>query len=460
MQTYTFKGGIFPNEHKEMSRDCPITKAFPFSKTVTIPITMGGSPNQLLVKVGDSVAKGQVIAKSDSFVSAPVHASIAGIVKKITTVLSTANVEVPCIVIQSDDSDKTDFMSPLDPFSCTKEDALKRIKDAGITGMGGASFPTHVKLSPPKDAQIDFVLLNAAECEPYLTVDERILAENADKVIDGLLIVQKIVGGEPIICIESNKARLIPQLEEAAKKATAENNKIKIQIKVVKTKYPQGAEKNIITAVTRREVKSGGLPASAGCVVCNVGTVCAISDAFRFGKPLIERAFTISGGGVETPKNLLVPIGTLVSDLIPSVITLKENKTIKIISGGPMMGFAMCSTSFPVLKGTSGVTFLTDTETGFTKQSPCISCGRCVGVCPMRLTPVMIVRSVMADDLKSAHKYGLTDCIECGCCSYICPANVKLVQVIRMGKIEARTQMMQAKAKAETTTTNNTGGAK
>lgn len=449
MKTFTFKGGIYPPEHKELAEGKKITPAFPASKTLTIPITMGGAPNQPTVAVGDKVVRGQVIAKSDAFVSAPVHSPISGTVKKIVSNLSTANSEVPCIVIASDEDPNAGetFMQPLDPYSCSKEEALARVRDAGICGMGGASFPTHVKLNPPKDCKIEYVLLNAAECEPYLTVDEQTMDEAADKVIDGLLIVQKIVGGQPKIVLESNKAHLIPKLEEAAKKA-ADAGKEKVEVVVVKTKYPQGAEKNIITAVTGREVKAGGLPASAGCVVCNVGTVCAISDAFRLGKPLIERAFTVSGLGVKEPKNLLVPLGTLVSDLIPSVIEVDEANVVKIISGGPMMGFSMQSAAFPVQKGTSGVLFLTKKEIDATESGPCITCGACVHVCPMRLTPTLIVRSVDAEDLKAAKKYGLMDCIECGSCAYVCPSRVRLVQTIRIGKNLERARVAEEKAKA------------
>ena len=451
MKTFTFKGGIYPPERKELAEGKKITSAFPASKTLTIPMTMGGAPNQPLVAVGDKVARGQVIAKSDAFVSAPVHSPVSGTVKKIVSNLSTANAEVPCIVIQADEDPNAgeSFMPPLDPFSCSKEEALARVRDAGICGMGGASFPTHVKLNPPKDCKIDYVLLNAAECEPYLTVDEQTLDESASKVCDGLLIVQKIVGGKPKIVLESNKAHLLPKLEDAAQKACAElPDSPKIEIAVVKTKYPQGAEKNIITAVTGREVKSGGLPASAGCVVCNVGTVCAISDAFRLGKPLIERAFTVSGLGVKEPKNLLVPIGTLVRDLIPGAIEVDGEKTVKILSGGPMMGFSMQSADFPVQKGTSGVLFLTKEEIDTADTTPCIGCGRCVGACPMRLTPVMIVRSVNADDIPSANKFGLMDCIECGSCAYVCPATVRLVQTIRLGKNLMRAKLAAEKAAA------------
>lgn len=449
----TFKGGIFPAEHKELSEGKKITSVFPASKMFYVPVTMGGAPNVPVVEVGQKVSRGQVIAKSDAFVSAPVHSPVSGSVKKIVSNLSTANTEVPCIVIQADEEDRVDFMPPLDPFSCSREEALARVKDAGICGMGGASFPTHVKLNPPKDCKIDFILLNAAECEPYLTVDEQTLDETPEKVLDGLLIVQKIVAcaaeSNSInvrIVLESNKAHLVPKLEEAAKKVREEKG-VSIEVILVKTKYPQGAEKDIITAATGREVPAGKLPAAAGCVVCNVGTVCAISEAFREGKPLIERAFTVSGLGVKEPKNLSAPIGTLVSDLVGSEIQLQEN-VAKIISGGPMMGFSMQSAEFPILKGTSGILFLTESEIDVTDSSPCIGCGKCVEVCPMRLTPVMIVRSVQADSLADAKNYGLMDCFECGSCAYICPATVRLVQIIRLGKNMERARISAEKARA------------
>lgn len=449
----TFKGGIFPAEHKELSEGKKITSVFPASKMFYVPVTMGGAPNVPVVEVGQKVSRGQVIAKSDAFVSAPVHSPVSGTVKKIVSNLSTANTEVPCIVIQADEEGRVDFMPPLDPFSCSREEALARVKDAGICGMGGASFPTHVKLNPPKDCKIDFILLNAAECEPYLTVDEQTLDETPEKVLDGLLIVQKIVAGAAEsnsinvrIVLESNKAHLVPKLEEAAKKVREEKG-VSIEVILVKTKYPQGAEKDIITAATGREVPAGKLPAAAGCVVCNVGTVCAISEAFREGKPLIERAFTVSGLGVKEPKNLSAPIGTLVSDLVGSEIQLQEN-VAKIISGGPMMGFSMQSAEFPVLKGTSGILFLMESEIDVTDTSPCIGCGKCVEVCPMRLTPVMIVRSVQADSLADAKNYGLMDCFECGSCAYICPATVRLVQIIRLGKNMERARISAEKARA------------
>ncbi|HBG66711.1 MAG TPA: electron transport complex subunit RsxC [Treponema sp.] len=454
MKTHTFKGGIHPEEMKELSNCCPIADAFPASRTVTIPVTMGGAPNTPLVKVGDSVKKGQVIAKSDAFMSAPVHASISGKVKKIQNCLVTGNQEVPCIIIESDGSAETEYMPPLDPFTCDTKEAVARIRDAGIVGMGGASFPTHVKLSPPPDKEITYVLLNAAECEPYLTVDERTMQEQPEKVVDGLAIVLKITGAQGIIALETNKAQVLPALEGAIQKRGYGDD---MRVAMVKTKYPQGCEKNIVDALLGVEIPAGKLPADAGAIICNVGTVCAISDAFRLGKPLIERALTVSGGAVEKPCNLRVPVGTLISDLMPEAFSLKEGKTAKIISGGPMMGFAMPSTQFPVAKGTSGITFLTKEETYLTDEGQCISCGKCVGACPMHLTPVMMSRSLDADDVEDAKKFGLMDCIECGCCAYVCPADIRLVQRFRLGKQIVRAQMAEARAKAAAATAANGG---
>lgn len=448
MKLHTFKGGIHPKEMKELSEKCPITPAFPSTKTVYIPVTMGGAPNTPLVQAGDSVKKGQKIADGDKFMNCPVHSSVSGTVKKIEKHLVTGNQEVPCIVIQADEAraDETDYMEALDPFTCDEKDALKRIRDAGIVGMGGASFPTHVKLTIPEGKEISFVLVNAAECEPYLTCDQRTMEENPEKLIDGLAIVLRLTGARGIIALEENKKYLKPILEEEIYKHGYSDD---MSVFLLKTKYPQGSEKFIVSACLGVEIPSGKLPADAQAVICNVGSVCAISDAFRLGKPLIERSLTISGGAVEKPCNIRVPVGTLVKDLLPETFNIKEGETVKIISGGPMMGFSMPSIDFPVAKGTSGITFLTSKETILLEEDQCISCGSCVSTCAMRLSPVLIKRALEAGNLAKAKRFGLMDCIECGCCAFVCPAHIKIVQRVRLGKAEVRKQMAIERQKKE-----------
>ena len=438
MKTYTFKGGVHPQEWKELSRDVPISEVIPSSKTVTIPVTMGGAPNVPTVKVGDKVVKGQIIADSTQFVSAPVHASISGTVKEIGLHLVTGNSKVSCITIEGDGSDSTAYMEPLDPFTCDVKDAIKRIRDAGIVGMGGASFPTHVKLSPPAGTKIDYVIINAAECEPYLTIDYRVLKETPHKVLDGLSIIMKIIGGKGIIALEDNKIDLYENLKAEIIKENRSND---IEIRVVKTKYPQGGEKSLIKACLNREVPTGKLPADAGCLVFNTVTACVIADAFRLGKPLIERPLTISGGACETPKNIIVPVGTIVSDLVPEAIKINAEKTVKLISGGPMMGFAMVSADFPIAKGTSGVLFLTKEEVNMDAETACLNCGKCIEVCPMGLAPALLVSALKVRKTEKSIKLGVMDCIECGSCAYVCPANVPIVQKIRLGKAVAKRQM-------------------
>ncbi|MBQ9495113.1 MAG: electron transport complex subunit RsxC [Treponema sp.] len=436
MHMFSFKGGIYPPERKEYTCNSVIADAFPSTKQVTIPVTMGGSPNECVVNIGDRVIKGQVIAKSDKYMSAPVHASVTGTVKKIMPHMVTGNTEAQCITVEADGSDETAYMHVLDPFTCDAKTALARIQDAGIVGMGGASFPCHVKLAPPADAKIDYMIINAAECEPYLTVDYRMLKEAADKVVDGLAIEMHILGNvKGIIALESNKLDALETVNAAIAKSPFASN---IEVRVLKTKYPQGGEKNLIKALLGREVPSGGLPAATGCIISNVGTACAISDAFRLGKPLVERAFTVSGGACENPMNVRTPIGTNVGDLIPEVIRLKSGETAKIISGGPMMGFAMTNAMFPITKGTSGILFLSRKETYLGKEMPCINCGRCIDACPLALTPVMMARTITAHDLSASTQYGLMDCIECGSCAYVCPAHVQLVQRFRRGKSMVR----------------------
>lgn len=452
MNVKTFKGGIHPPERKEVTKDLPIETLLPSTGTVWIPVTQGGAPNKPIVQVGDSVARGQKIAETDAFMGVPVHASIAGTVKKIETHLVTGNIDALCVAIEKDDSGRTSFMPALDPFACTREEALARVREAGLVGMGGASFPAHVKLNPPKGSKIDFLIANGAECEPYLTIDSRVMREQTAKVIDGIAIAMKITGAaEGIVALEDNKADLVPVLEKAISAHSCNPvgpGACAISVRLVKTKYPQGGEKMLIQALTGREVPSGGLPSAVGCVIHNVGTLKALSEAFREGKPLIDRTLTISGGACETPKNIEVPVGTLVGDLIPEAVKLRDGVK-KIVAGGPMMGFAMKSASFPVQKNTSGVLFLTAAETALDEETPCIGCGRCLSVCSCRLNPVLIVRAMKGGDLEEAKRYGLLDCVECGTCAYVCPARIKLIQHFRIGKQLVREETARQKARAE-----------
>lgn len=451
MSTKSFKGGLHPPERKLISAESEVLAVMPSTKMVWIPVTQGGAPNTPLVKVGDTVIRGQKIAETDKFMSAPVHASISGTVKKIEPHLVTGNTDALCIAIQAGEDVSESFMEPLDPFTCTREEAVQRIREAGITGMGGASFPVHVKLSPPKEAKIEYVLGNAAECEPYLCTDAASMYHHAEAIIDGVAIVMHITGASKgIIALEDNKQHLVPVFQKAITKL--KENPVgagahTISVEVCQTKYPQGGEKNITSAVVGREIPSGGLPFQIGCIIQNVGTLKAISDAFRKGKPLIDRPLTLSGGACENPVNIIAPIGTCIGDLIPDVIRLKSGVT-KIISGGPMMGFSMKSADFPIQKNTSGVLFLTREEINLDEESACIGCGKCIQVCSCRLSPVLIIRALKANKLEEAVRYGLMDCVECGTCSYICPARVKLVQRFKVGKQLLREAKQKEAAKA------------
>ncbi len=441
MQVKTFKGGTHPPELKEAAKDVPIQYLLSPKQVVIHLNQHTGSPNQPLVKVGDAVTRGQKIASSDGKLMVPHHASICGVVKKIEPRPQANLQDGVAVVIESDGRTETAFLPPLDPFTCSREEAIQRIKEAGIVGMGGAGFPTWMKLSPPPSKPIDVVIANGAECEPYLTIDYRTLLENAFPVVYGLGACLQILGVKKgILAIEENKLDTLPVVEKAVREfqeSCGNGRDFDLSIQVLKTKYPQGGEKMLITALTGREVPSGGLPMDVGTVVQNVGTLKAIAEAFLEGKPLIDRGFTATGGACKTPKNLVVPIGTVLSDLIPETLQLEEDLR-RVIFGGPMMGVSVPTLETPIQKNTSGVVFMTSRDAVTYDEGNCIRCGRCMRACSCRLSPALLNETILAEDWDKADKIGLLDCIECGTCSYVCPAHVYLVQRFRVGKITLR----------------------
>jgi electron transport complex protein RnfC len=449
MTISTFKRGLKIPGHKGATEGKP-AEPVPIPTQVVIPINQHlGAPNKAIVEVGEAVKRGQKIADAagPGPMSAPVHASITGVVKKIEIRAQTNNAEGPCIIIEGDGSEAswhdTAFMEPLDPFKCTKEEALARIREAGIVGMGGAGFPTHVKLNVPPHLSIDTIIADGAECEPYLTTDEAAIEGKTDVIIRGLAIIMKITGvSKAIIGIEDNKAHLVPVIEEKVRAAGYPGS---ITAGLCRTRYPQGGEKLLITALTGREVPSGGLPGEAHCIVQNVGSLIAIAEAFD-GRPLIERGLTVSGGACGHPRNIVAPIGTVLSSLPPDFLAVDYDHLAKILAGGPMMGFAIPNDNVPVQKNTSGIVYMTAEETTADPEGYCIRCGRCVRNCSMRLFPVLMSNALDADDVDEAARIGLLDCIECGACTFMCPARIKLVQRFRIGK--AKLRMKQAAAQA------------
>ncbi|MCB2352605.1 electron transport complex subunit RsxC [Clostridium estertheticum] len=427
----SFRGGIHPNGSKNYTASKPIEIATLPSKVV-IPVSQHiGAPCVPTVAKGDYVKKGQVIATSPAFVSSPVHASISGMVKDIALYPHPVFGKCLSIVIENDGKDEWIEGIPLvrDWEKLSLDEIKGIIKDAGIVGMGGATFPTFVKLSPPKDKKIDTFILNAAECEPFLTADHRMMLEHSDKIAIGVKLVMKVLGVEKaFVGIEDNKPDAVIAMQKAFEGTT-------VKVMAIPTKYPQGAEKMLIKVLADREVPSGSLPMDVGVVVQNVGTVVAICDAVVSGIPLIERVTTISGSAVKEPKNLLLRIGTTFEDAIENCGGFKEPPA-KIIMGGPMMGFAQSNLNISIIKGVSGILGLTKKDINNGTQSPCIRCGKCVSVCPCGLNPSMLSILGERDMYEEAKlEQNLFDCAECGSCVYVCPAKRNIVQYIKYSKM-------------------------
>jgi electron transport complex protein RnfC len=437
MKLFTFGGGVHPPYRKELAKDRPVQKAAVPQQLIVPLVQHIGAPTEPVVAQGDTVKEGQVIGKPKGFVSAPIHAPAAGKIKKIEKSLHPLGQYILSVFIEPGEDGEKDYMEPLGgkATDVDPKDMLTRIVDAGIVGMGGATFPTHVKFSPPMDKPIDTFIVNGCECEPYLTADQRLMFERADDLLVGAEMIGRILGVERIIiAVENNKPeakqRLEKGLEEAAKNS-------RIECLVTHTKYPQGAEKMLIKAVLGKEVPSGGLPMDVGVVVSNVGTAVAVCEAVRDGKPLIERVVTVTGDGVKKPGNFLVKIGTTIKDLLEQAEGTAGNIG-KCIMGGPMMGLAQPSLEVPVIKGTSGIVLLREAEYMKRGHYPCIRCSFCVQSCPVSLMPSTLSVIAEAKKWELAEKYGVNDCIECGCCTYVCPANRPIVQWIKTGKVKLR----------------------
>lgn len=427
MGKLTFRGGIHPYEGKELSKDHSIEKYLPKGDLV-YPLSQHiGAPSVPCVKKGDTVLAGQKIADAGGFVSVPLHASVSGTVKGIEKRLNATGSMVDCIVIENDQQYQETEFQEARLEDLTKEEILNRIKEGGVVGMGGAGFPTHVKLAPKDPSKIEYILVNGAECEPYITSDYRRMIEEPEKVVKGLQVILTLFdSAKGYICIEDNKPDCIAKMKELVKDID------RIEVKEMMTKYPQGGERTLIYAATGREINSSMLPADVGCVVDNVETVISVYKAVILGRPVNSRVVTVTGDGIKEPKNLLVLAGTDMSELVDAAGGLK-GKIAKAISGGPMMGFALYDLHVPCTKTTSAFLFLEHDAVSEAQeiQTACINCGRCVSVCPGHVLPARLAKLAERGDMAGFEALDGMECCECGCCSYICPAKRPLTQSIK-----------------------------
>ncbi len=426
----TFQGGSHPPTRKRATQTSLITP-LPAPSRVVIPLSQHtGAPAEPIVAVGDEVSAGQKIGQAQGYISVPVHASIDGKVIAIEPHPHPLGGELPAVIIESNGSESASGPSQAPPWSAPSDPKamIEAVREAGIVGLGGAAFPTHVKLSPPENKPIDTLILNGAECEPYLTADHRLMVEHGDEIIAGLNLILKILNcRRGLIGIEANKPDALAAMRE---RIQGENG---LRVVPLQVKYPQGAEKQLIWALTRREVPSGGLPMDVGCVVQNVGTAMAVHQAISQGKPLIERVVTVTGPLIGEPRNVLVPIGTPFREVI-EYCGGTTGEPGKLIMGGPMMGLAQASDQVPVIKGTSGILVLKQRQAVIPESQACIGCARCVDTCPMKLVPTKLARLIEHSRFAEAEEYGVLDCMECGTCSYVCPSKINLVHLFKFGK--------------------------
>ncbi len=433
---YTFKGGVHPPGYKALTCDKPIRKVF-IPKKVVLPLSQHvGAPAEPVVTVGDSVTVGALVGKAAGFISSSIHSSLSGKVTKIFYSPTPNFGRVLSVLIEAQGGEDQEF-KPIGRQAAdalSKEELIAIIKDAGIVGLGGAAFPAHVKLSPPKDKKIDAAILNGAECEPYLTCDHRIMIERPGDVLKGLGVIIRILGVKnAYIAIEDNKPEAARVMQGAVAGAGGEVSGAKVEVVVLKTKYPQGAEKQLIKSVLDRIVPAGALPMDAGCVVHNVGTAAAIYEAVDLSKPLFERVITVTGNCVKEPMNITVRVGTLMSDLV-DVFGGFVREPRKIVVGGPMTGTAQFTMDIPLTKGTSGILFMPKKDVDRSKEDTCIRCGKCVDACPMNLVPTTLMHFVKKELFADAKEKGIANCFECGACVYECPAKIPLLDYMKYGK--------------------------
>ena len=444
-----FFGGVHPNDMKAATNEKAIEQLAAPAEVV-IPMSMHiGAPCKPIVAVGDKVTIGQKIGEPGGFVSAPIHASVSGTVKAVEPRPFSMGGTMMSVVIENDFQNTVcpDIHPVEDPDSLTPEQLVEIVKNAGIVGQGGATFPTHVKISSGL-GKVDYVLINAAECEPYITADHREALENSWDVLSGIYLVKDLLNiDRTLIAVEKNKPDVIKVLSEIAYSDTRDPEN-KVRVLPLKARYPQGAEKQLIQTVTGRCVPPGGLPADVGCAVFNINTTICIFKAITTGMPVVNKVVTVSGSGVIEPKNIECPIGTPITDLFDACGGLKD-ETFKLIAGGPMMGMAQASADFPVAKGTGAVLAFAANENKVSEDPTCIRCGRCVEACPMHLEPLYLylyVQKNRIEDLEAAH---VMDCIECGACSYICPGRLHLTHSFKVGKQKVKEAAAKAKAAAE-----------
>lgn len=425
MALLTFKGGVHPDDGKSLAKDKAIACVNPKGDLV-YPVSQHiGAPASPIVAVGDHVLKGQKIAEAGGFVSAPVYASVSGTVKAIEPRFNPTGAKVNCIVVENDGEYEEVTYPPVKPLEeMTKEEILNAIGEAGVVGMGGAGFPTRVKLSPKEPDKIDYIIANCAECEPYITADYRRMMESPEELVGGMRAVLKLFdNAKGIFGVEDNKPDCIAKLKELTK------DEPRMEVLALKTKYPQGGERQLIYATTGRAINSAMLPADAGCVVDNVETMITINRAITEGKPSMERVVTVSGDAVNEPGNFKVPFGINQAELVEAAGGFKTEPE-KIISGGPMMGFSMFTLDVPVTKTSSSILGFTKDEVARFEPTPCINCGRCVEACPSRLIPSRLADYAEHHDEAAFTKHEGLECMECGSCSYVCPAKRPLKQAI------------------------------